>query len=135
MLWGEDRFKGNVYDLAEQATGYKRKTLQEWVYVARHSSMRMEDLSFNHHQVVAALTPEAQRRCLERASADKLAVSELRELARWEPRRLEIQGDDGEKLISLSLKIRVRDVDQLEIMARKRGFKSNSDYSAVGHLI
>src|SRR6266478_1117092 len=74
MLWGENNIPKirDAYDLAEKATGYKRKTLQEWVYVARNSSMRMEDLTFNHHQVVAALLPEAQKRCLERASAEKM---------------------------------------------------------------
>src|SRR6266513_1416211 len=65
MLWGEQHIPvKQAYDIAERATGFKRKTLQEWAYVARHSSIRMENLTFGHHQVVAALLPEAQKYCL-----------------------------------------------------------------------
>jgi hypothetical protein len=140
MLSGESQFNGrgmgDVYDLAEKATGFKRKTLQEWVYVARHVSMRMEGLSFNHHQIVVALLPDAQKQCLERAVAEKLAVSELRELARWQPRRLELHPADALKPASLLLKFtHTRELETLEILARKAGFISDEENSAVGRLI
>jgi hypothetical protein len=138
MLWGEDNI-GNIrqaYDLAEQATGYKRKTLQEWAYVARNSSMRMEDLTFNHHQVVVALLPEAQKRCLERASAEEMSVGDLREMARWEPHRLEIDPAEAKQEASLLLKFAHRcELDKLEILARQVGFISDEYNSAIGRLI
>jgi hypothetical protein len=138
MLWGEDNL-GNIraaYDFAERATGYKRKTLQEWAYVARNSSMRMEDLTFNHHQVVVALLPEAQKRCLERACAEKMSVGDLREMARWEPHRLEIDLDGCAQEASLLLKfVDRRELDILEIQARLMGFISDEGNSAVGRFI
>lgn len=121
---------------AEKASGYKRKTLQEWAYVARHSSMRMEDLSFNHHQDVAALLPDAQKRCLEHASAQKLSARDLREMARWQPRRLEINPDEAKEEASLLLRFQCRrEFDILEIQARQMGFISDEDNSAVGRLV
>lgn len=135
LLSGEARFRGDIYDMAEKATGYKRKTLQEWAYVARHSSMRMEDLTFNHHQVVAALLPEAQKLCLTRASDEKLSVSELRELAKWQPRRLEYGGEyDTNASLLLRFENR-RELELLEISARQRGHISDDKDSGVGRLI
>jgi hypothetical protein len=138
MLWGEDNL-GNIraaYDLAEKATGYKRKTLQEWAYVARNSSMRMEDLTFNHHQVVVALLPEAQKRCLERASAKEMSVGALREMARWEPHRLEINPDERAQDASLLLRfVHRKELDILEIQSRMSGFISDEENSAVGKFI
>jgi hypothetical protein len=139
MLWGENNV-GNIrcaYDYAEIATGYKRKTLQEWAYVARHLSMRMEDLSFNHHQVVAALLPDAQKRCLEYAVARRphVPVGELREMARWQPHRLEI-AVEGKDAASLLLKFHDRkELDTLEIQARQMGFVSDEYNSALGQFI
>jgi hypothetical protein len=138
MLWGENNV-GNIrcaYDYAEIATGYKRKTLQEWAYVARHLSMRMEDLTFNHHQVVVALLPEAQKLCLERASAEEMSVGELREMARWQPRRLEIEPDEAKQEASLLLRFAHRkEFNTLEIQARQMGFISDEYNSAVGLFI
>jgi hypothetical protein len=78
MLTGEKTFGDrNPYDAAEAITGYARLTLQNWVYVARHCSMRIESLSFNHHQIVAALEPEQQKEWLERAATEKWSVKKL----------------------------------------------------------
>lgn len=139
MLWGENNV-GNIrraYDFAEIATGYKRKTLQEWAYVARHVSMRMEGLSFNHHQVLAGLLPAAQKRCLEYAVSQcpHVPVGELREMARWQPHRLEIAAE-GKEPASLLLKFHdCRELDTLEIQARMMGYVSDEFNSAVGQLI
>lgn len=55
----EGYINSETYDDAERLfPQFKRKTLWEYASVARNSSMRMEELSFNHHQVVAALEPE-----------------------------------------------------------------------------
>jgi len=137
MLWGEAHIPlKQVYDLAERATGYKRKTLQEWAYVARNSSIRMEALTFGHHQAVAALLPEAQKHCLEYAAANGLAIGDLREMARWQPHRLEIDPADANQDASLLLKFNNRkEFDTLQIHAQKMGFTDDEKNSAVGRLI
>ena len=57
-----------------QITGYSRKSIQEFKSVTdKISSMRMEDLSFNHHQAVAPLPPEEQKHFLQKASEEKLS--------------------------------------------------------------
>lgn len=136
MLWGENNI-GNIrwaYDCAEKATGFSRKTLQEWAYVARHVSMRMEGLSFNHHQVVAALTPQAQMECLNRALNERLPVTQLREMARWQPRRMSAENEAKPATMLLKLFFQ-KNLDLLEICARKRGFISDESNSAVGRLV
>jgi hypothetical protein len=137
MLWGEDHVTlKDAYDIAEAATGYKRKTLQEWAYVARHVSIRMENLTFGHHQAVAPLLPEAQKYCLEYAAANKLPIAALREMARWQPRPLELSANPGNKNASLSLRFdNMGEIDRLEITARQRGFVSDEKNSAVGRLV
>jgi hypothetical protein len=139
MLWGEDHVKlKDAYDIAEAATGYKRKTLQEWAYVARHVSIRMENLTFGHHQAVAALLPEAQKYCLEYAAAQSpvMPIATLREMARWQPRPLELSTNPGNKNASLSLRFdNVGEIDRLEITARQRGFIGDERNSAAGRLI
>ena len=137
MLWGEDHVEMKyAYDIAEAATGYKRKTLQEWAYVARHVSIRMEGLTFGHHQAVAALLPEAQKYCLEFAAANKLSIAVMREMARWQPRPLELSTNPENKNASLSLRFdNVGEIDRLEINARHCGFISDERNSAVGRLV
>lgn len=137
MLLGEEQIGMRAaYDFAEKATGYKRKTLQEWAYVARHLSMRMEDLTFNHHQAVAALVPSAQKHCLEYAAAKtpKMPVTELREMARWQPHRLEIDSEGERADTSLLLRFQQYELDSLELAARQRGHISNNEASAVAFL-
>jgi hypothetical protein len=136
MLRGESRIgQRAAYDYAEKATGYSRKTLIEWAYVARHLSIRMDNLSFGHHQAVAMLLPETQKRCLEHAAATELSVLELREKARWEPHRLIDPESQGEEA-SLLLRFRKRaELDLIEVVARGRGLTSDEDNSAVGRLI
>src|ERR1700734_1871569 len=138
MLLGEEQIGMRAaYDFAEKATGYKRKTLQEWAYVARHLSMRMEDLTFNHHQAVAALVPSAQKHCLEYAAAKtpKMPVSELREMARWQPHRLEIDSEGERADASLLLRFQQFHLDCLEIAARQRGHFSDDRASGVSMFI
>jgi hypothetical protein len=127
-----------AYDFAETATGYSRKTLTDWASVARHSSIRIDNLSFGHHQVVSHLLPEAQKRCLEWAAeiSPPRPIVELREMARWELRRLEIDPASAREQATVLLKLGKRyELETLEIMARKLGFKSDGYNSAVGRLI
>lgn len=47
------------YDELEEITGYSRQTIQDAKYVAEStSSLRNEDLSFNHHHQAAFLPAE-----------------------------------------------------------------------------
>lgn len=67
------------YDKAlELWPGFERKTLREYAYVARKSSIRMDDLSWGHHQVVVPLSPPEQREWLEAALRNGWTVAELR---------------------------------------------------------
>ena len=68
-----------VYNELEEITGLDRGTIQNYKSVAeRTSSLRNEDLSYNHHVEVAKLTPEKQESFLKRASDEKLSVRDLR---------------------------------------------------------
>lgn len=92
ILVGDTRWGGEAYDTAEQLTGYSRKTLIEWAYVARNCSIRMDQLSFGHHQVVAALEPIQQEQWLKKAAewpGSPLSVSGLRKAIADERKRNE----------------------------------------------
>lgn len=79
LLMGEHQH-GKTYTQMSALTGLKEKTLREYAYVARsvHLSIRMDKLSFAHHQLVAALTPEEQRERLQYAADNKLSVGRFR---------------------------------------------------------
>lgn len=82
---GERRW-GDKYRSAAIATGYKEKTLRDYSYVCRHVqlSMRIDNLTFTHHQLVVALNPDEQRYWLQYASENNLSVSKLRAAMRGE---------------------------------------------------
>lgn len=69
-----------TYDNLEKITGINRQTLSDykWTSDKLDSSLRKEELSFNHHKEVAKLKPEKQKAFLERAVDEKLSVRELR---------------------------------------------------------
>jgi N6-adenosine-specific RNA methylase IME4 len=72
-----------VYDELENITGLNRGTIQNYKSVAeRTSSLRSEDLTFNHHVEVAKLTPEKQELYLNMASEENLSVRDLRNAIR-----------------------------------------------------
>lgn len=72
---------GKVYNELEEITGLDKGTLQNYKSVAERvdSSLRNEELSFNHHLEVAKLPEEKQKEFLQKASEEKLSVRELRE--------------------------------------------------------
>jgi len=71
---------GEKYNELAEKTGYSEKTLREYAYVARriHPDIRRDDLSFGHHQLVTALSPEAQMHWLAEAAANGWSVNDLR---------------------------------------------------------
>jgi hypothetical protein len=136
LLRGEnDIGQRAAYDYAEKATGYSRKTLIEWAYVARNLSIRMDDLSFGHHQAVATLVPDAQKRALESAVAQNLSVVELREMARWEPHRLELDPEHANEYASVLLQCQRKEIDCIDIAARQLGHISDEGSSAIGRFL
>lgn len=60
--------------------GFNVKTIYEYAYVSRkvEISIRMENLSFSHHQLVAAMEPEEQEKWLKRAAEEGISVAKLR---------------------------------------------------------
>jgi hypothetical protein len=79
IRYGNAKF-GERYAWAARVTGYDVQTLMNMVYVASRFevSRRREDLSWSHHETIAALDPAEQDRWLDRAAADRLSISDLR---------------------------------------------------------
>ena len=73
-----------VYDELEEITGLNHQTLKDYKYISDNvpSSLRNDDLSFNHHREVAKLTPDKQTEFLNRASEEQLSVRDLRQAIR-----------------------------------------------------
>lgn len=57
----ERQWKRKYKDIADYL-GYEEKTIRDWVYVCRNVelSMRIDNVSFAHHQLVASMTPDDQ---------------------------------------------------------------------------
>jgi hypothetical protein len=79
IRYGNAKF-GERYAWAARVTGYDVQTLMNMVYVSSrfHVSRRRENLSWSHHETIAALEPAEQDRWLDRAVADRLSISDLR---------------------------------------------------------
>jgi hypothetical protein len=80
LAYGQERWKTD-YGLALERSGYKYKTLREACYVARsvELSIRMDNLGWHHHQLVAALKDkDRQRYWLGRAAREGWTVAEMR---------------------------------------------------------
>jgi hypothetical protein len=97
LRYGTARY-GTKYTAALRVTGYDRQTLMNMVYVATRfdASRRREGLSWSHHAELAGLEAAEQDRWLERATADRLSVRELRLELHCERRQLAAaEGDDA----------------------------------------
>lgn len=70
-----------VYDELEEITGLDHGTLKNYKSVSERveSSLRNDDLSFNHHVEVAKLPEAKQIEFLAKAAEEKLSVRELRQ--------------------------------------------------------
>jgi len=81
LRYGTARY-GSKYAAAARTTGYDRQTLMNMVYVATRFefSRRRENLSWSHHAELAAFDPDKQERWLDRATAERFSVRDLREM-------------------------------------------------------
>jgi hypothetical protein len=96
VRYGHARF-GERYGPAARITGYDVQTLMNMVYVASRFdvSRRRKNLSWSHHETVASLDVEQQEHWLDRATADKLSVADLRlELRSARHKQTRIQPQD-----------------------------------------
>jgi len=68
--------KSEAYDMLETETGLSRGTVANCKSIAEavELSCRDERLSFKHHAAVAPLPPDDQKRWLQKAVDDNLAV-------------------------------------------------------------
>lgn len=72
-----DRVWGRIYDDVPE---YSYQTLRDYAYVARNVelSIRNRQLSFMHHRLVAALSPDDQRGWLEWAEQNQASIAQMR---------------------------------------------------------
>jgi hypothetical protein len=96
VRYGHARF-GERYAPAARITGYDVQTLMNMVHVASRFdvSRRRENLSWSHHETVAALDVEQQEYWLDHAAAEKLSIADLRlELRSARRKQARIQRQD-----------------------------------------
>ncbi len=81
IVYGEDYQWGQTYEQLAEQTGYTVETLRQYAYVSRHVqlSIRIDNLSFAHHQVVAGLSGDEQIALLTAAAAGGWSVARLRQ--------------------------------------------------------
>lgn len=76
-----DRQWGKTYDQIAEETGRKKQTLYNYVWVATNVqfSLRRENLSFEHHKIVAGLAPHLQAKFLSQADEENWSTRRLQE--------------------------------------------------------
>ncbi len=98
IVYGNERF-GERYSRASKITGYDPQTLMNMVYVASRFpvSRRRENLSWSHHETLAALEPDEQDSWLDQAEGHRWAVSDLRTMLRLSRKRSLAERFEGEE--------------------------------------
>lgn len=81
LAYGE-RVYGRTYEEVAAETGRKRATLYNYVWVAKSVdiSLRRENLSFEHHKIVAGLLPSEQAKLLSQAEEGNWSTRRLQEV-------------------------------------------------------
>ncbi len=79
LLYGTSRW-GEQYAEAAKITGYDPKSLRNMRYVSSRFelSLRRDNLTWSHHALLAGLDPGEHKFWLDRATADKMSVEDLR---------------------------------------------------------
>ncbi|MDH5561342.1 MAG: hypothetical protein OEY59_10875 [Deltaproteobacteria bacterium] len=90
FLFGEKKF-GEIFELAEDITGYKKGTLINFKAIASKfsPSRRRDELSWNHFQAIQALPEKKQDQIIEAAIKENLSVAKLRNMIRGTDQREE----------------------------------------------
>jgi len=83
LNFGERRY-GEMYAQAVDETQGRTWRDYKWVSSNVKMSIRIDNLSFNHHRIVAPLEPEKQSYWLDRAEKEKLSVTALRQAIKHE---------------------------------------------------
>lgn len=100
IAYGNEKF-GERYARASKITGYDTQTLMNMVYVASRFpvSRRRENLTWSHHETLAALDPDQQDQWLDEAAEHRWSVSDLRLMTRLSRREgsveIAAEGEDG----------------------------------------
>lgn len=106
VRYGTERW-GEKYAEAARITGYDVHSLRNMAYVASRFdlSRRRDNLTWSHHAEVAAFEPGDQELWLDRASGERLSVSDLRIELRTARRadRIEAPEDDADPPDTASL--------------------------------
>ena len=95
IAYGNTKF-GERYARAAKITGYDTQTLMNMVYVASRFeiSRRRENLSWSHHETLAALDEEEQNHWLDQAQVNRWSIADLRMMLRVS--RRECEAEEGE---------------------------------------
>jgi hypothetical protein len=120
ILGGESKFSkqlegSKLYEEAEAFSGVARQSLYKYAYVARHVCIRMQDVCWAIHQLVAPLPEDEQKRLLHRAQAGKLTVSQFRNAL-----DSEVNGNDTPRLFSAVVQLKETDYKLLDKWAWAR---------------
>ena len=84
---------GDKYTEACERFGREKQSLKnyKWVAGSVELSVRTDNLSWEHHKLVAPLTPAAQKKWLKKAEKEGWSVSELRKAIRDAQRTAETE--------------------------------------------
>lgn len=95
IAYGNAKF-GERYARAAKITGYDTQTLMNMVYVASRFeiSRRRENLSWSHHETLAALNEDQQDHWLDQAQVNRWSIADLRMMLRVS--RREGEAEEGE---------------------------------------
>jgi hypothetical protein len=120
LVYGQSRY-GNRYREAIELTGLDYQTLRNYAWVARkfEVSRRRDNLSFQHHAEVCALTNDEQTYWLDRAEESGWSKNELRRRMRMAlapPREI----SEPPEVVQLSLSLDRRREDRWREAARAR---------------
>ena len=85
--WNAREPYGERVEQVKERLNLKIETVRQYAYVAKNVSIRIETLTFGHHQVVAAFEPEEQKEWLDRAAEGQWTIRDMRSALR--------KGDDG----------------------------------------
>jgi hypothetical protein len=90
LAYGESKFGDRIKELAESGVGLSYKSLANaaWVAGKVEFSRRRENLSFKHHEEIAALVGSEQSTWLDRAEREGWTATELRDRVKQHERSI-----------------------------------------------